>query len=58
MKKYDVVITETLDKHIIIEANNAFEAKEKVQEMYNNEEIVLDYTDLTQQEIEVMEEVK
>lgn len=57
MKKYDVCITEILDKHVIIEANSKEEAYEKVEEMYENEEIVLDYSNLTQQEIEVMSEV-
>ena len=57
MKKYDVVITEILDKHVLVEASSKEEAEEKVKEMYDNEEIVLDYTNLTQQEIEVMEEL-
>lgn len=55
MKKYDVCITEYLDEHIEIEAESPEEAHAKAQEMYDNEEIVLDYTNLTQMEIEVTE---
>ena len=55
MKTYDICITEILDRHVMIKANSEEEAKQIAQNMYNNEEIVLDYTDLTQTEIEVIE---
>ena len=55
MNKYDVCITEILDKHIIIRANSKEEAIEIAKDMYKNEEIVLDYNDLTQTEFEIVE---
>ena len=45
MKKFEVVIIETLSRAEIVEAKDEKEALEKVKEMYMNEEIVLDYSD-------------
>ncbi len=50
MKKFKIAVTETLVQVIEIEAENAKEAAEKVKDMYDNEEIVLDYTNLTKTE--------
>lgn len=50
MKKFKITVTETLVQVVEVEADNAKEAPEKVKEMYDNEEIVLDYSDLTKTE--------
>lgn len=44
-KEIVVYITETLQKKVKVEAKTLTEAEEIVQEMYENEEIVLDYND-------------
>ena len=44
-KKFTVEITETLQRQVEVEAEDAFEAEEIVREMYRNEEIVLDAED-------------
>lgn len=46
MEKYTIVITETLTRKVEVFANSEDEALEKVEDMYDSEEIVLDYTDL------------
>ena len=53
MKEYNVMITETLSRIITVEASSEREAEEKVKEMYNDEEIVLDWNDLDDTDIEV-----
>lgn len=40
-----VKITETLSRTVIIDADNPIEAEEKVEQIYNDENIVLDYRD-------------
>ena len=45
MKTYRVVVTETLQRTITINANNKEEAKDVAEERYRNEEIVLDSSD-------------
>lgn len=45
MNKYKVYIVETLVRTVEVEANTKSEAIEKVEEMYRNEEIILDYMD-------------
>lgn len=45
MKKYSLVVTETLQRTVEIEANDEQEALEKLEEMYYSENIVLDYQD-------------
>lgn len=47
MKKFKIAITETLVQVIEVEAEDAKEASKKVKKMYDKEEIVLDYTNLT-----------
>lgn len=49
--KYAVKITETLSRTIIIDAKNPREAEEKAEQIYNNENIVLDYRDYEGYEI-------
>ena len=56
MKTYKVVVTETLQRTITINADNEGEALDKVQEMYDNEEIVLDSSDYQDTKIEVVED--
>lgn len=46
MKKFKVVIKETSSKLVEVQANNEQEALAKVEEMYENCEIVLDWNDL------------
>lgn len=45
MKKFTVEITETLQRQIEVEAEDDNEAISKVEEMYRNEEVVLDSGD-------------
>ena len=47
-KEYIVYITETLQRKVKVKADNLTDAEEKVQEMYSNEEITLDYNDYLQ----------
>ena len=51
MKKYEVLVEETLSKMVEVEAKNEDEAFYIVQKMYNNCEIVLDYEDFSHVEI-------
>ena len=44
-KEFVVYITETLQRKVIVEANNEIEAINEVADKYYNEEIVLDSTD-------------
>ena len=44
-KEFVVYITETLQRKVIVEANNDNEALNQVVDQYNNGEIVLDYND-------------
>ena len=50
MKKFKIAVTETLVQVVEVEAKNTKEAAEKVNEMYDNSEIVLDYSNLTKTE--------
>ena len=45
MKKFTVEITETLQRQIEVEAEDENEAISKVEDMYRNEEVVLDSGD-------------
>lgn len=44
-KQYNVTITETLQRTILVEADNEQHALNMVQDDYNNDSIVLDYSD-------------
>lgn len=45
MSKYKIMITETSQREIEVEADDFDQAKERVEEMYNNSEIILDEAD-------------
>jgi len=45
MKTYQIRIIETISKVVEVTANNAEDAEEMAMNMYNNEEVVLDYED-------------
>lgn len=47
MKKFDVEITETLQRTVSVEADSRAEAERLVTEAWNNEDYVLDSTDLS-----------
>ena len=51
MKKYEVLVEETLSRMIEVQAKDESEALEIVKEMYKNCEIVLDYEDFFNVEI-------
>ncbi len=55
-KKFTVEITETLQRQVEVEAEDAFEAEDIVRGMYRNEEIVLDSDDYFDTEFEVLDE--
>ena len=51
--KYLMCVEEILRRHVIVEAENAIEAREIVCDKYSNKgEIVLDYDDLADSKIE------
>lgn len=54
-KEFVVYITETLQKKVIIEANNESEAINEIADKYYNEEIVLDNTDYLSVEFDTKE---
>ena len=43
--KFDITVIETLSKTVSVTADNYEEALERVEDMYNREEIVLDSSD-------------
>lgn len=47
MKKYNVLVEETLSRLITVSAKNEEDAVTKVTKKYKNEDIVLDYSDLS-----------
>ena len=57
MGKYMVIVTETLERIVEVEAENSFEARKKVFEMYKGEEIVLDYNDCVSTDFDVKDAV-
>ena len=54
--KYVVEIAESLVRHIVVEAENEIDAKEKAWDAYNDEEIILDYRDYCDTEIDCLRE--
>lgn len=50
--KYVVYVTEKLKRGVLVEAKDMREAREKVQKAYDNEKIVLDYSDYNEYYIE------
>jgi NTP pyrophosphatase (non-canonical NTP hydrolase) len=53
MKKFDVEITEYLQKTVSVEADSEADAVAKVEEDYNKEKIVLDSSDFIDKDIEI-----
>ena len=53
MPKYEVEITEYLQRRITVEAESEADAVSKVEEDYNTDKEVLDYSDHTKTEIEI-----
>ena len=49
--KHKIKVQETLERIVEVEASSIDEARDKVEEMYNNEEIVLDYSDFVGKEM-------
>ena len=43
--KYAVVVTEVLERRVVVEADDVIDAIDKVQMAYDASEIVLDYSD-------------
>ena len=56
MKTYKVVVTETLERIVCVDAKSAEEASREVEEQYYNEKIVLDSSDYQDTKIEVVED--
>ena len=54
-KEFVVYITETLQKKVIVKANNEIEAINEIADKYYNEEIVLDSTDYLGVDIDAKE---
>ena len=54
-KEFVVYITETLQRKVIVKANNGYEAIDEIADKYYNEEIVLDSTDYVSVEFETIE---
>ena len=50
--KYLVRVTETLARTVIVEANSMDEAVDKVDRAYDDAQIVLDYNDFSEYELE------
>jgi len=53
MEKYNIEIKETLTREISIEASSIDEAISSAELLYNNEEIVLDYSDHNSTDIDI-----
>ena len=53
MKRYYVSVTETLNKVVSVDAESDNEAVQKVQDAYNNSDIVLGYENFSGEMIEV-----
>ena len=51
MKKFNVEVVETLSRVVEVDAKTYEEAEAKVDEMYDNQEIVLDWNDLESQNL-------
>ncbi len=50
--KFDITVIETLSKTVTVDVKNYNEALEKVEEMYDNQEIILDSSDFKGKVIE------
>lgn len=54
--KYVVRVTETLARTLIVEANSMEEAEDKVDRAYDDGQIILDYDDFDEYEVEARRE--
>lgn len=54
--KYVVRVTETLARTLIVEANSMEEAEDKVDRAYDDGQIILDYDDFDEYEVEARKE--
>lgn len=54
MKEFEVIITETLQRKVKVKASDEKDARAKVFDMYDNEEIVLNDNDFWDYSIEVV----
>lgn len=54
MYSYEVRITETLSRVVVVYADDKYDAEKKVQDEYEDEQIVLDYHDFADCDIEVL----
>jgi len=50
--EFDITVIETLSRTVTVDAENYNEALEKVEEMYDNQEIILDSSDFKGKVIE------
>ena len=53
MKRYYVSVTETLNKVVSVDADSEKEAVQKVQDAYNNSDIILDSDNFSGEVIEI-----
>lgn len=53
MKRYYVSVTETLNKVVSVDAESEKEAVQKVQDAYNNSDIILDSDNFAGEQIEI-----
>ena len=54
MNEFEIVVTETLQRKVKVQASNKTDAKIKVSDMYDNEEIVLGDDDFLDYSIEAL----
>ena len=54
MSKYEVKVTEILSRIVTVDAEDEIEAQAKVDDMYGNSQIVLDWSDVEDVTIEVV----
>lgn len=54
MQQHTVQIEETLSKYVTVTATSEKHAVQRVKEMYNDAEIVLDYNDITDTSFEII----
>lgn len=54
--RYLCEIREALARRLVVEADSLDDAREKLQQAYDNEEIVLDFDDYEDAEIEVLDQ--
>lgn len=58
MNKYIVTISESLDRDVVVEAENEWEAEEIIEKKYRNQEIVLGAEDYIGAEVYVTRQLE